>query len=75
MTYNLLYHSEVRRKDLKRIPKNIKERIKRAIEERLIVNPIKYGLPLKRSLQGYRKLRIGDYKVVYKIEEDNIIYS
>jgi len=73
MKYCLYYHPDIKKEDLPKIPNNIRDRIKRAIEERLLKEPLKYGEPLKRSLQGYRKLRVGDYRVIYKIEKENII--
>jgi len=72
MAYSIIYHAEIA-KDISGLPKNIKSRIKKAIENRLLVDPIKYGQPLRRGLQGYRKLRVGDYRVIYKIEKGNII--
>ena len=41
--------------------------IKRAIKERLATQPEKYGSPLQRTLKGYWKLRVGDYRVIFKI--------
>jgi len=73
MEYCLYYHPDIKKEDLFKIPNNIRDRIKRAIEKRLLKEPLKYGEPLKRSLQGYRKLRVGDYRVIYKMEKDNII--
>ncbi|MBU4313152.1 MAG: type II toxin-antitoxin system RelE/ParE family toxin [Candidatus Omnitrophica bacterium] len=73
MSYNLFYHPEIKKESLPSIPVNMKERIKRAIEERLLTGPERYGEPLKRGLQGYRKLRAGDYRVVYKVSRENII--
>jgi len=73
MEYCLYYHPDIKKEDLPKIPNNIRDRIKRAIEKRLLKEPLKYGEPLKRSLQGYRKLRVGDYRVIYKMEKDNII--
>ena len=73
MPYQLFYHPEVQKQDLADIPKNMKSRIKKAIERRLSTEPGKYGEPLKRGLQGYRKLRIGDYRVIYRIEKENIV--
>jgi mRNA-degrading endonuclease RelE of RelBE toxin-antitoxin system len=32
-----------------------------------------YGKPLQRTLKGYWKLRVGSYRIVYKIEHENII--
>jgi mRNA interferase RelE/StbE len=41
--------------------------IKRAIEERLATQPETYGKPLQRTLKGYWKVRIGDYRVFLKL--------
>lgn len=70
--YHLVYHHEIAN-DLKSIPENLKKRIRKAIETRLLVDPINYSLPLRKSLQGYRKLRVGDYRVIYRIEAEKII--
>lgn len=72
MIYSLIYHPEVA-EDISNLPQNIKMRIKKAIENRLAIDPLKYGVPLKRSLQGYRKLRVGDYRVIYKIKQNTVI--
>lgn len=71
MHYIVRYHPLVR-KDLYTINTTIKTRIKNAIERRLMVNPIKYGDPLRKTLKGYRKVRVGDYRIVYKIEGEYI---
>ena len=42
--------------------------IKRAIEERLTANPVGFGKPLQYSLKGHRRLRVSDYRVIYRIE-------
>lgn len=60
-------------KDLKKIPNNIKSLIKRAIEERLKVNPVQFGIPLKQNLKGLMKLRVGNYRIIYSIEEKTVI--
>jgi addiction module toxin, RelE/StbE family len=73
MSFNVTYHQDVKDIDLPKINKDIKLRIKKAIEERLMTDPLKYGKPLRKSLKGYWKLRVVDYRVVYKIEESNII--
>ena len=67
MEYNFLYHPDVKKNDLPKIDAKNKSMIKRAIEERLATNPEVYGKPLRRSLKGYWKLRVGDYRVVFKI--------
>jgi mRNA interferase RelE/StbE len=72
MKYEVVYHHEIP-DDLANIPANIKKRIHKAIESRLLVDPINYGLPLRKSLHGHRKLRVGDYRIIYRIDGQNII--
>ena len=73
MGCQILYHPDVRKEDLSSIPFNIEERIKRAIEEQLLKDPFKYGQPLKRSLRGYRKLNMGDYRIIFRIDKNAVI--
>ncbi len=72
MSYKISYHKEVSG-DIKKIPKNITKRIRTAIEQRLLIDPLKFGDALRRSLQGYRKMRVGNYRIIYKLEKDVII--
>ena len=60
------------KKDLKRIDNVSKSRIKRTIETRLMIDPEKHGPPLKGNLKGFRKLRIGEYRIIYKIVNNEI---
>ena len=73
MEYKLLYHPDIKKHDLPKIPWNIQEIIRRAIEDRLAKEPFIYGEPLRQSLKGHRKLRVGDYRIVYRIEGHQII--
>ena len=73
MPYRLRYHPDVKKKDLIKLNKTMKKRIKTAIEQRLITAPEKYTEPLRRTLKGYRKLRVGDYRIVLKIVDKEII--
>lgn len=73
MAYKIYYHPEILKSDLPKIPKNIKEIIRKAIEERLLLEPLVIGHPLRHSLKGHRKLRVGDYRVIYRVQEDGII--
>ena len=70
MPFEVVYHPEVKGKDLLCIPKNIQTRIRRAIESRLLENPVSAGKPLTQSLKGHRKMRVGDYRVIYRVDED-----
>lgn len=73
MPYTLKYHSAVRTDDIPVLNTNIKSRIRTAIEARLSVAPHEYGEPLRKTLKGYWKLRVGDYRVVYLIEDQNVL--
>ncbi len=72
MLYQIFYHPEIKN-DVAKFPQNVKDRIQRAIEERLLVHPTHFGIPLRRSLQGYHKMRVGDYRIIFKMGHDNII--
>lgn len=73
MAYKLLYHPDIRKHDLPKIPRNMQQAIQRAIEERLLQDPFIFGEPLRQSLKGHRKLRVGDYRVIYRVEGKDII--
>ena len=68
MSWNAIYHPDVPSVDLARIPKNMQARIRKAIEARLLQNPFASGEPLRKSLKGHRKLRVGDYRVIYRVQ-------
>jgi mRNA interferase RelE/StbE len=70
--YDVVYHPAVVSDDLPKISSEWKNKIKRAVEERLATHPDLYGKPLRRSLKGYRKLRVGDYRVVFRIAKNTV---
>lgn len=65
--YSIQYLESVR-DDLSGLPKAVKEKIRRAIEKKLMLNPVEFGKPLQYSLKGLRRLRVEDYRIVYQIE-------
>lgn len=72
MMFDIVYHHLVVDDDIPKLSNEWKGKIKRAIEERLASHPDLYGKPLRRSLKGYRKLRVGDYRVIFKIERNTV---
>jgi mRNA interferase RelE/StbE len=70
--FELRYHPEVREVDIPAINAKLRVRIKKAIETRLAAAPHQYGEPLKKTLKGYGKLRVGDCRVVYKIARNEV---
>jgi mRNA-degrading endonuclease RelE of RelBE toxin-antitoxin system len=62
------YLDVVAEDDMPALPKTARLAIKRAIETRLAVDPVAYGKPLRYSLTGHRRLRVGDYRIVYRVD-------
>lgn len=72
MPFELRYHPDVAEIDIPSLNANLKKRIKKAIETRLITAPHQYGAPLRQTLKGYWKLRVGDYRVVFRIVKNEV---
>ncbi len=70
--YAIIYADEVVNKDLPIILEPWKRVIKQAIETKLMTRPEVYSRPLRRSLKDYRKLRVGDYRIIFRIEENTV---
>lgn len=70
--WQIKIHRLVVSEDLKRIDKSDRLNIIKTIYKKLSIAPEKYGSPLRNELKGYWKLKISEYRIIYKIEE-NII--
>ena len=70
--FKVIYLPEVVTKQIPKLSKDAKKRIKKAIEQKLSINPIGFGKPLKYSLKGLRRLRVGEYRIIYKISDDEL---
>ncbi|HXH31273.1 MAG TPA: type II toxin-antitoxin system RelE/ParE family toxin [Bacteriovoracaceae bacterium] len=60
-------------KDIASLDGSTKKIIKKVIEEKLMIDPLKFGHPLKRSLAGLFKLRVGDYRIIYQIRKQEVL--
>jgi len=69
LNFKIFYHELVVKQDIPRLSSVWSNKIKRAIETRLTTYSEIYGKPLRRSLKGYRKLRVGDYRVIFRIDD------
>lgn len=74
--WRVVYKKSVQ-KDLKGISpkgisKDIQYIIRRAIEDKLMTDPLRFGLPLRRNLKGLMKLRVGDYRIIYSIQKETV---
>lgn len=70
MAFKIVYADIVAREDISLLPKIWREKIKEAIEKKLMTHPSFYGKPLRFPLQGYWKLRVGDYRVAFRINSE-----
>lgn len=68
MNFKIRYHKEVVHKDIPKLSKGWGVIIQKVIKEKLTTQPEVFGTPLRHSLKGYRKLKVGDYRVVFRIE-------
>jgi len=59
------------RKDLRRLPPKAKEQVREAILS-LAEDP-RRGIKLSGRWEGYRRLRSGDYRIIYRIYGDELI--
>ena len=73
MAYRILYHPRVLADDLPSLNHDLRNRIARAIDQRLPTHPSYYGEPLRHRLKGYWKVRVGDYRVVYTLLEHTVL--
>lgn len=62
------YLDTVVAEDIPALPKTMRELIKRAIETRLVADPIGLGKPLRYSFIGHRRIRVGDYRIICRID-------
>lgn len=70
--YEVLYSDEVVKEDIPKLGEPWQSKIEKAIKSKLMTRPEIYGIPLRRSLKNYRKLRVGDYRVIFRIEEKKV---
>jgi len=60
------------RQDFPKIPPANRGQIERAIKERLTADPIGLGKPLSGEFAGMLRLRVGDWRVIYEVNGDNV---
>ncbi|WP_250296704.1 type II toxin-antitoxin system RelE family toxin [Wolbachia endosymbiont of Oedothorax gibbosus] len=65
--YLICYEENVVHKDIPNLPKTIWARIKEIVKERLTLSPEKAGDPLLGEFKGHRRIRTGDYRLIYRV--------
>jgi mRNA interferase RelE/StbE len=66
--FRIEYLEGVVTQDIPELPTSMAAMIHRAINSRLTVDPTAYGKPLRHSLKGRWRLRVGDWRVVYLVD-------
>ena len=66
--FEIEYLDSVVEEDIPSLPKAAREQIKKAIEYRLTNDPVGLGKPLRYSFIGHRRVRVGDYRIIYRID-------
>ena len=70
--YKVVYLDQVE-EDLAKLDKSTAKKILARIETYLARGPKELGKPLKGEFQGYWRYRWGNYRVIYKIAEREIL--
>jgi len=72
LAYKILFAEKVE-KDLKKVDKAIARDILNKADTFLSKDPHKYGRKLKGLFKGLWRYRIGDYRVLYRIEDNKVL--
>lgn len=73
MSFRIEYLESVVREDIPSLSRAAREQIRKAIERKLASHPVEFGKPLRYSFKGARRLRVGDYRVIYRIEPPDVV--
>jgi mRNA interferase RelE/StbE len=71
LAYSILYKKSVQR-DLKKLGKAEARRILDQVEAELSKKPDSYPI-LKGEFAGLRKFRVGDYRIIYALIDENVV--
>lgn len=72
INYRIRYSRHLDPKRIARIPKRNADQIERSMERKLLRQPEVFGKPLTKSLKGCWSLRVGDYRIVYRIVQKTV---
>jgi len=66
--YAVIYEKAVVKHHIPDLPSDLRGRVQESIERNLFETPERKGKPLTGSFKGHRRLRVGDYRVIYRID-------
>ena len=70
--YRLLYHPLVLSRDISRLDPPIRKRIRTAVERRLTEHPEAHAKPLAHTTQRLWSLRVGDWRVIFALRDEEL---
>ena len=73
MKYRIEYLESVVLQDIPSLSTTAKRQTRTAIARKLGSHPVELGKPLRYSFRGARRLRVGDYRVIYTIEPPDVV--
>ena len=71
--YRIRYHKFVKSKDIPALDGPVKKKLRSIIENKLLVDPLRFGKPLQYALAGERSLRVGSYRILYDVDDQGLI--
>ena len=71
-TFEVRWHEDAL-DDLRRLDRSVARRIVNRVESKLSMDPRGLGRALKGPLRGLYRFRVGDYRVVYLLEEGRLL--
>lgn len=72
MSFKIVYHPDCLKKDVPKMDRFLLKRICQTIESRLKSAPMDFGKPLRHTTEGLWSLRVGDWRVVYKMVKTEV---
>ena len=73
MPFEIIYHPDCLKRDIKNLDSSDLKRIRQSIEDRLSEAPADFGKPLRHTAKGLWSLRVGDWRVIYKISGHQVL--
>ena len=71
MTWTVIYHQDVE-EDLLSLGPAMASRVVRAMDSKLTRAPLDVGVPLSGNPADFRKLRLGDCRVVFRVFQKQV---
>ena len=71
--WDVVVHPLVWEEDFARLDPPVRVRITKALRAKLTTHPTAAGKPLSGPLRGYWRLRVGEYRAIYRMEQRRLV--